>query len=541
MTTVRNQCYVVSTADEIPIHLKDRSPFILKDTEMTLRFPRGEVFGSGGRVKMDGAIEFQSKISPGTLSDICDPDELYTAEMVEAHRFRCVYDPELQRGVKDTPKGPREYLREKQIEDMMRDIEEGRFECPHLMWNLRAGQTIWAYINDARELRIYQGVATRPDTNHRHHAIIRFHRRYQRWVAQTGSEEMGTYTPTRQYGLVVYTDDYEGEAHRSYVYNALGWKVSGSTASYLESKTQSPNVHVKLARELMERSPILGHENVEILKNNLHRNSAKMVTFQTLSNGIREAFAEIPEDQYKDVLEQLVRFVGAMHRIRPNEIGLLDLSRRKRARERSLSDSPPLWSAYFRLAERIFAGKFPGWEEKLNLFNNEYSNGTFRGDFFSLQNPAWEKHNVVALGPKGPQVRNNPQARRGAYELVCELFGFAQPSVSTKEAPARAPIAPEESDLQRRLTKAPAAVGATMQEKPAPSNGDIGIKPQAPTPAKVPSPVKPPVNGSPVGNGTTNKPGPEQPPRERPNNRFPDESSKSLERRHPLAPVAVNK
>ena len=156
---------------------------------------------------------------------------------------------------------------------------------------------------------------------------------------------MGSYKPSRQYSLAGYTDDHQGEAHRSYVYNALGWKVSGSTASYLESKTQSPNVHVKLARELMERSSVLRHENVEILKNHLPRHSAKMVSFNTLSQALRDAFPDVTDEHYQDVLNHLVRFVDALSQIRPNEIALLDASLRKRYRETSIADSAPLWSA----------------------------------------------------------------------------------------------------------------------------------------------------------------------------------------------------
>jgi hypothetical protein len=489
MVCIRNQCYVVATENEIPIHLKDRSPFVLKDTEIALRFPRGEVFGSGGRVKMVGAIEFQTKITPGTLSNICDPNELYTQEMEDTHRFRCVYDPELQRGLKETPKGPKEDLREKQIESMMRAIESNTFECPQLMWNLRSGESVWAYITSTRELRIYQGVATRPDTNHRHHAIIRYHRRYQRWVAQTGSEEMGSYKPSRQYGLAVYTDDFKGEAHRSYVYNALGWKVSASTASYLESKSQAPNVHVKLARELMERSHVLGHENVEILKNNLPRNSAKMVSFNTLNLAIRDAFPDVTDEHYQDVLNHLVQFIDALSKIRPNEIALLDTSRRKRSRETSIADCAPLWSAYFKITERIFAGKFLGWEEKLNIFKTEFPSGSFSGDLFSPINPAWVEHEVVVIGKKGPQIRNNPKAREGAYALMSKVLGIASPPAAISAESKTTPLTTEEKVLQRRLTNGhtngPAVPsnghtnGLQAAEKRVPFLGDFDTVPAA--------------------------------------------------------------
>ncbi len=542
MVTIRNQCYVVGTAEEIPLHLKDRSPFVFENTEMSLRFPRGEVFGTDGQVKMVGAIEFQTKISPGTLSNICDPDELFTHEMANTHRFRCVYDPAFQRGIKDTPKGPKEYLQEKQIESMMRDIEENRFECPQLMWNLRADETVWAYINNTRELRIYQGVSTRPDTNHRHHAIVRFHRRYQRWVAQTGSEKMGAYNPVRQYGLVIYTDDYQGEAHRSYVYNALGWKVSNSTASYLESKTQSPNLHVKLARELMERSVILGHENVEILKNNLSRHSAKMISFNMLGHALRDAFPDLTDELYPDVLNQLVRFVETLNKIRPNEIALLDTSRRKRARETSVADSPPLWSAYFRIAERIIDGKFPGWEEKLRLLNTEHTSDGFTGDLFSPLNPDWVEHKVVVMGAKGPQVRSNPQARRGAWELLGKILGIAPSPAPAGEKPAKHALRTEEKTLQQRLMKdlsrIPAAPSgppvSPAAEKRPPSAGDYGTaSPGHAVSSRAPGQEKTQTG---IRTGAT-RPNQAEAPRVQ-NHKLFEEKKKSLEKLNTAAPGA---
>ena len=46
------------------------------------------------------------------------------------------------------------------------------------------------YVEETRDLLIYEGVATRPDTNHRYHAIIRMHKTYRKWVRETGDETM---------------------------------------------------------------------------------------------------------------------------------------------------------------------------------------------------------------------------------------------------------------------------------------------------------------------------------------------------------------
>lgn len=426
--------YFVQSADQIPLHLKDRAPFALSNTEAIFRWPEKEVVGPDARVLMAGAIELQTQITPGMLTDLCDPEELYKPEMRDTYRFRSVYDPEIQRGVKETSSGLREFLRPSQIESMMQDIYDNKFECPQLMWNLRAGETIWVYVRDARELRVYEGVATRPDTNHRHHAIVRVHRKYQQWMRDTGSTQMGPYNPYRAYGLVVYTDDFKGEAHRFYVYNFLGWRVPTSTAHYIESKTAAPNLYSRMARELMERCQVLGAPNVELLSNHLSRNSAKMVTFGTLVDALKAGFPKLTEQKYDEIVNFMLDVLAGLSTVRPNEIAVLSVAQRQRVRESSVADQTVMWHAYFRLAGRLWedanirlAGRLSedrgNWGQALLKLREEYTTDGYKGDLFSRANPAWAKCGVIAPGKKGPRVVNNRESRQGAFEFLCEITG----------------------------------------------------------------------------------------------------------------------
>ncbi len=144
---------------------------------------------------MGWAVEFQASITPGMLADYCDPDELYNPSLPMTHRFRSVYDPEIQRGVKEGKAGPKESLHQSQVDSMMSDIANDRFERPQLMWISAIGATVWVYAIKNKQLRVYQRVATRPDTNHRHHAIIQVHKKYLNWVETTGSLDMAGYNP----------------------------------------------------------------------------------------------------------------------------------------------------------------------------------------------------------------------------------------------------------------------------------------------------------------------------------------------------------
>lgn len=427
MGTMQMSGFVVDAQGDIPLDLQDRAPFVLPNTEAIFRVAEGEVVGASGEVLMAGAIEFQTQISPGLLTDVCDPDELYKPELRATHRFRCVYDPEIQRGIKETGSGSKEFLRPSEIESMMEDIYTNKFECPQLMWNLRAAETAWVYIRKPRELRIYEGVATRPDTNHRHHAIIRIHRKYLAWVRETGSTEMGSYTPRRSYGLVIYTDDVQGEAHRFYVYNFKGWRVSTSTAHFIESKTAIPQVHSRLARQLMEQSGLLGASNVELLSNHLSRNSAKMITFGTLVDALRVAFPNVADDTYTDILSYLLDYLSELGRIRPTEIALLSVARRQTVRDTTVADQAVMWHGYIRLAARLRLLNPDHWREALAVLGQEYlyaANGTkYQGDLFSRKNPVWSEKEVIAQGRKGPRVVNNRQSRQGTFEVLCEVTG----------------------------------------------------------------------------------------------------------------------
>jgi len=196
------QSYIVDDADKLPLHLRHRSAsFTIDNISPVYKRPLEQICDPDGRVKFAGVVEFQTSIAPGLLTDYCDPGEIYNPTLRTTHRFRSVYDPEIQRGVKETKSGEiKEFLRESQIESMMEDIHNGRFECPQLMWNLRAPEVAWLYLVKTKQLRIYQGVATRPDTNHRHHAIIRFHKKYLDWVEQTGSMQILAMIPAVNMG-----------------------------------------------------------------------------------------------------------------------------------------------------------------------------------------------------------------------------------------------------------------------------------------------------------------------------------------------------
>lgn len=428
--------YVVESEDQLPRHLKDRSPYRKGRTDMMLRAKRDEAIAEDGRVLMAGAIEFQTQITPNQLADVCDPAELYNRDLIQTSRFRSVYDPEIQRGEKEGRGGTRvEFLKEKQVEEMMEDIRQNRFDCPPLMWNLRAGETLWAYVESTRELLIFQGVATRPDTNHRHHAIIRLHNHYRRWMAETDSEVMEEYNPQRPYSLLIYTDDFEGEARKFFVLNTKGWDVPASKAHYIISRTSTPHAHAKLARELMEECGTLTAKNVELVQSVLSKNSAKMVLFYTLVRGLEAAFPAVPSEaaDYEALKAYLIEYVAELGRVRPREIGLLSLQNRQLVRTNTLADQAIMWIAYLRLAAWLRENAGESWRTALAKLGDEFTyqpegRPPYVGDLMSRQNPLWRDRGILSLTDKGAlRVISNRNAQEQVFLVLrdCVETGLA--------------------------------------------------------------------------------------------------------------------
>src|SRR5437660_2449408 len=106
-STTTTTSYVIARPEDVPLHLRDRQPFVLPKTDLILRRPEAEVITADGHVQMAGAIEFQTQMTPGVLTDICDPDEIWRGSMKSQYLFRVVYDPDIQRGVKETKGGPK--------------------------------------------------------------------------------------------------------------------------------------------------------------------------------------------------------------------------------------------------------------------------------------------------------------------------------------------------------------------------------------------------------------------------------------------------
>jgi hypothetical protein len=325
----------------------------------------------------------------------------------------------------------------------MEAIQKKEFECPPLMWNLRSGEVTWVYVEKDHELLIYEGVGTRPDTNHRHHAIIRMENRYRKWVEEMNDVVWDEYNPQRPYPLLIYTDTKEAEAHKFYVLNTLGHKVSANKAHYVEAQTVNPQTHTRLAKELMDASGILGRQNVEIVQATISKNSAKMVGIYTLVRGLAQAFPAPPsdDDSRAALVNYLTEFLAELSLARPNEIALLSVDRRQQARENTISDQAIMWVAYLRLAAALRNN--PNWKRGVAALGATYEHTaedgqvTFLGDLMDRTNPLWTERGVLVPAANKPgafRVVSNRNAQAQAYEVLKDVAERAIAEVAPAQA-----------------------------------------------------------------------------------------------------------
>jgi hypothetical protein len=210
--------------------------------------------------------------------------------------------------------------------------------------------------------------------------------------------------------------------------------VPTSTAHFIESKTSEPHIHSRLARELMERSSMLGSSNVEILSNHLSRNSAKMLTFGTLVEALKGSFPNVVEDSYEDTVKFLLEYLDTLGALRSRELALLSVAQRQTVRNASVVDQAVIWHGYIRLAAWIRDNQVTDWKDRLEVLNRPYhveaGGQVVTMDLFSRANPRWVEAGVIAPGKKGPRVVNNRQARQGAFELLRDLVKEGSPQLA---------------------------------------------------------------------------------------------------------------
>ena len=339
----------------------------------------------------------------------------FVAELLTTQKIWVDYD--YQRGIKVTKNRDGSEKRTpmvdpRRVEEIARKILSNDLYGGALTWNLRNREVEYDYNEESRTLSIHSGKPTIPDSNHRHQAILVACQR----IAETGRQmDVNDY----EFPLVIETLDLTGEASLFNEYNQLGKPANPTRSRFINQAA----LHNQLASSVEDHSQLKNH--VEVVSNNLSKNSSKVITFNTLAKGIEEGFPNLDESNFDLIRDYLVEFVDHLIQIRP-EAGYLPLSERLQVRSNSIGDSGLIYNTYFKIAGDLRTHN--DWKERVNKLGEDYLyeklGMTWKGDLMSRNNPVWLQTVLVPTKTGTLSIANRTDARTHAHEVLREVVGI---------------------------------------------------------------------------------------------------------------------
>lgn len=203
-------------------------------------------------------------------------------------------------------------------------------------------------------------------------------------------------------------------------YNTRGDKVNDTAAKF----AYQDNAEKRLARALLQKSPHLGVDNVEVLKNTVSASSSKLFAFNTLTQAM-ESFWQ--GDPINDTIEKaqadfLVTFWDALVQVRP-EFGRLGKSERTALRGTSMAGTALSIHGVIAVANEIFKRNLDPAEVLAPLAEPIYVEGN-KVDYFGYENPVWVKTGAVTDVEGRYQLRMSFQTRRSVAQEFMRRVGL---------------------------------------------------------------------------------------------------------------------
>lgn len=345
------------------------------------------------------------------------PDACYDA-VVTARDIATLYstgflkiDPDRQRGLDTVTRKP--ILDMDKIDRWADQLISGEAYLGQLSWNFRKEETSLTYDPNSRTLTIGAGAATIPDSYHRHRAILK---------AVESADRGSRFNVDRQFSVRIYNVPVSAENRIFYAMNQEGKKADPTRSKWLHRVGVT-----KLAGALVEHSNHL-RDNVDTVRDRISKRNPRLCAFNTLSCAFEQHWTDIdPDDEaaVRNDLDYLLRFWDKLVVVRP-ELGKLDITRRKKLRETFLVDSALAITAYVALARKM-REQGVGLAALEKLAQQVTANGK-PVDYFSRENPLWEKTGVLVPatkkdGTKALNLRNARQSREAMLAAIAHLVG----------------------------------------------------------------------------------------------------------------------
>ena len=351
-------------------------------------------------------VKYLASITAGRLHELLESEEIWV-------------DYDYQRGVKitqgkDGSEKRTPMVDTARVDDMTRKILDGELYGGALTWNIRMGEATASY--DEANLRLtIDGRPTIPDSNHRHQAA-------RKAVNLSLTRGLTFDKDGYEFPLIIEKLDMDGEAGLFYEYNQLGKPANPTRSRFIN---QAP-LHNKMASTVMDQSVLTG--NVELVSNNLTRNTNKVMTFNTLSKGIELGFKTLDEDNFEEVRDFLVEYVDYLAQIR-KEVGYLSISDRLKVREASIGDSGLVIQSYFRLAGELRG--YQDWQARLQKLGEPFIQRDDMGqveyqieDLMSRDNKVWRGTVLMENANGKVGIANSRNSQEFVYQQLRKAVGL---------------------------------------------------------------------------------------------------------------------
>ena len=350
--------------------------------------------------------KYFTRITVGRLGELIADDQI-TVDYDYQRGMRTSY--RADGSIKHVPMVDRD-----RVNSIARKMFSGDLYGGALTWSLRRGEVEFGYDEVARTLYIYEGQPTIPDSNHRHQAALLV---CQRAASQGNASLLDEY----EFPLLIEVLDLREECDLFFEYNQLGKPANPTRSRWLNQA----DLHSALTSTVISHSRL--DEHVELVTNNISKNSPKIVTFNALATAIKAGFPELDESNCDEVRDYLIEFIDHLTEVRP-ETGYMPLAERKRVRESKIGDSAVAFYGYGKLAADLRG--YQEWKDLLSRLGEPYHyngprGGPWEGDLMSRENPIWEGK-VLLRGSGGKlQISNNRETRQFIHEKLREAAGVA--------------------------------------------------------------------------------------------------------------------
>lgn len=358
-------------------------------------------------------------------------------QLVDAAKTEMLWtDQDVQRGVrpevtvkvekelslsKGYPSSEIYVFNEESADDMTEKLLRGqRLFINPLVWNLRPNVFDAFFDAPERKMYIYDGKIYLPDSHHRHQAILK-----AAAVYKSAPNEYPHFDLNKQFKVELYFLKKVDEGNYFFDKNQRPTPTAKSKAYDL---TSLDDLSV-LAKRVIDLTPSLAG-NVNRVTDRLTAQNPNVVTLSTLRETLKHAADSegLDESEIEGFATVASNLLQLLTEVRP-ELGNLPLAERKRIRVTVLVDAPIMFQGYSALisdfnSDVVKLGLSKALERWRTILKKiaptvEYTEDTWRGDFFEKANPLWTRLGIIKPGVSGkPTVSNNRAARLQAMRAL---------------------------------------------------------------------------------------------------------------------------